>query len=77
VVGCSGRYRRLGEVEEMLTGARIPSDPTELIEEAAAGLELDFPARMGFSAEYLKACAAVELRRTLASALASKERRVS
>jgi CO/xanthine dehydrogenase FAD-binding subunit len=77
VVGCSGRYRRLSEIEEVLAGARIASEPAELLEAAAERLELDFPARMGFSAEYLKACAAVELKRTLASALGSKKRSAS
>jgi len=72
LVGCSGRYRRLTEVEKVLEGSEIPSDPSELFEEATEQLDVDFPARMGFSAEYLMACAAVELKRTLASALRSQ-----
>jgi CO/xanthine dehydrogenase FAD-binding subunit len=71
VVGCAGRYRRLTAVEKVLRGSEVPSDPSELLEEAAEQLDIDFPARMGFSAEYLNACAAVELKRTLASALGS------
>ena len=71
VVGCSGRYRRLTGVEKVLEGSEVRSDPSELLEGAAAQAEVEFPARMGFSAEYLKACAAVELKRTLASALSS------
>ena len=71
VVGCSGRYRRLSGVEKLLEGSEVPSDPSELLEEAAEQLDIDFPARMGFSAEYLNACAAIELKRTLASALGS------
>ena len=69
VVGCSGRYRRLTGVEKVLKGSDIPSDPAELFGEAAEQLDIDFPARMGSSAEYLKTCAAIELKRTLASAL--------
>jgi CO/xanthine dehydrogenase FAD-binding subunit len=72
VVGCNGRYRRLDGVEELLVASQIPSDPSQLLREAAQRLELGFPARMGFSAEYLKACASIELRRTLATALGSK-----
>jgi CO/xanthine dehydrogenase FAD-binding subunit len=71
VVGCSGRYRRLSGVEKVLEGSDVPSDPSQLLEEAAQQLNIDFPARMGFSAEYLKTCAAIELQRTLASALKS------
>jgi CO/xanthine dehydrogenase FAD-binding subunit len=71
VVGCNGRYRRLGKVEKVLEGSEVRSDPSELLEEAAQQLDADFPARMGFSAEYLKTCAAVELKRTLAAALES------
>jgi CO/xanthine dehydrogenase FAD-binding subunit len=69
VVGCSGRYRRLSGVEKLLAGSEVPPNPSELLEEAAEQLDIDFPARMGFSAEYLNACAAIELKRTLASAL--------
>jgi CO/xanthine dehydrogenase FAD-binding subunit len=71
VVGCSGRYRRLTGVEKILEGSHIPSDPSRLLEEAAQQLDIDFPARMGFSAEYLKTCTAIELKRTLAAALES------
>jgi len=71
VVGCSGRYRRLIEVEQTLKGAELPAEPAGFIDAAAARLEIDFPARMGFSAGYLKACAAVELKRTLTAALGS------
>jgi CO/xanthine dehydrogenase FAD-binding subunit len=71
VVGCSGRYRRLTEVEKVLAASDVGSDPSELFEEAVARLDIDFPARMGFSAEYLNACATVELKRTLACALES------
>jgi CO/xanthine dehydrogenase FAD-binding subunit len=75
VVGCSGRHRRLAEVEKVLEGSEVYSDTTELLEEAAAQAKIDFPARMGFSAEYLKTCAAVELKRTLSSALGSPGRK--
>jgi CO/xanthine dehydrogenase FAD-binding subunit len=71
VVGCSGRYRRLQGVEKVLEGSEVRSDPSELLEGAAEQMDVDFPARMGFSAEYLKTCAAVELKRTVASALSS------
>jgi CO/xanthine dehydrogenase FAD-binding subunit len=71
VVGCSGRYRKLTEVEKVLEGSEVPAAPSELLEEAVAQLDIDFPARMGFSAEYLNACAPIELKRTLASALES------
>jgi CO/xanthine dehydrogenase FAD-binding subunit len=71
VVGCSGRYRRLTGVEKVLEGSEVRSDGSELLEEAAARLDIDFPARMGFSAGYLKACAPIELKRTIASALGS------
>ena len=71
VVGCAGRYRRLTGAEKMLQGTDLPPDPSQLLEEAAQQLDIDFPARMGFSPEYLNACAAVELKRTLASAIAS------
>jgi len=71
VVGCSERYRRLVGVEKVLQGSEIRSDPSQLLEEAAGQLVIDFPARMGFSAGYLKACAAIELKRTIASALGS------
>ena len=71
VVGCNGRYRRLDGGEEILAGSQPPSDPSQLLGEAAQRLDIDFPARMGFSAEYLKACAGVELQRTLAAALGS------
>jgi CO/xanthine dehydrogenase FAD-binding subunit len=71
VVGCSGRYRRLTEVENLLRGASVPSEPAALLEEAAARMSIDFPSRMGFSAEYLQTCAMTELTRALASALRS------
>jgi CO/xanthine dehydrogenase FAD-binding subunit len=71
VVGCSGRYRRLSGVEKVLEGSDVPSDPSQMLEEAAQQLNIDFSARMGFSSEYLKTCAAIELKRTLASALES------
>ncbi len=71
VVGCSGRYKRLSVVEKLLEGSEVPSDPSELLEQAAQQLDIDFSARMGFSTEYLRACAAIELKRTLASALGS------
>jgi CO/xanthine dehydrogenase FAD-binding subunit len=69
VVGCSGRYRRLTEVERLFLGASISDDPSQLLDDAAAQVNIDFPARMGFSAEYLSTCAAIELKRTLGSAL--------
>jgi CO/xanthine dehydrogenase FAD-binding subunit len=71
VVGCSGRYRRLAGVDQILQGSELPPDPSQLLEESVQKLNIDFPARMGFSTEYLKACAAIELERTLASALES------
>ena len=74
VVGCSGRYRRLGEVEKILEKAEVPSDTAGLVAAAqskAAELDLGFPARMGFSSEYLNACAPVELGRCVESALRS------
>lgn len=71
VVGCSGRYRRLAGVEKVLQGSELRSDPSQLLEEATEQLVIDFPARMGFSAGYLKTCAAIELKRTIASALES------
>jgi len=71
VVGCSGRYRRLSGVEKVLQGSELRSDPSQLLEEATEQLVIDFPARMGFSAGYLKACAAIELKRNIASALES------
>jgi CO/xanthine dehydrogenase FAD-binding subunit len=74
VVGCSGRYRRLAEVEKILEGAEVASDTTGVLEAAgakAAELDLGFPARMGFTSEYLKDCASIELGRTLHSALQS------
>ncbi len=77
VVGCSGRYRRLAAVEKLLDGLEVPAVSTDLLEEAAARLDIDFPARMGFSAGYLNACAAIELKRTIASALGSSHGRAS
>jgi CO/xanthine dehydrogenase FAD-binding subunit len=71
LVGCSGRYRRLTEVEQTLKGVEVPAETANFIDAAAAQLAIDFPARMGFSAEYLKACASVELKRALAAALRS------
>jgi CO/xanthine dehydrogenase FAD-binding subunit len=69
LVGCSGRYRRLSEIEQALRGVEAPAEPADLIDSAAAKSLIEFPTRMGFSAEYLKACASIELRRTLATAL--------
>jgi CO/xanthine dehydrogenase FAD-binding subunit len=71
VVGCRGGHRRLTGIEKNLEDSDLPSDPSQLLEEAAGQLDIDFPARMGFSAGYLKTCAAIELKRTLASALES------
>jgi CO/xanthine dehydrogenase FAD-binding subunit len=71
VVGCSGRYKRLAEVENVLGGSEIHADPSALIEEAAKRMDVDFPSRMGFSAEYLKSCAVVELQRILATTLST------
>lgn len=71
LVGCSGRYRRLTEIEQTLEGAEVPVEPADFIDAAAVQSGIDFPARMGFSAEYLKACASVELKRTLVAALRS------
>lgn len=71
LVGCSGRYRRLTEIEQTLKGAEVPAEPANTIDAAAEQLGIDFPVRMGFSAEYLKACASVELKRTLSAALRS------
>jgi CO/xanthine dehydrogenase FAD-binding subunit len=66
VVGCTGRYRRLSAAEKGLAGA----DPARVsLEEVSAADEVDFPARMGFSPEYLRHCARIQLRRTLARAL--------
>ena len=66
VVGCSGRYRRLTSIEEHLQGLDFPDEPAAAAAEALSGFELEFPARMGFSAEYLQAAARVELERALA-----------
>jgi len=75
VVGCTGRYRRLTEIEAALTGTDVPSkmpeDLSQRIGETVKRLGIDFPARMGFGAEYLNACAEVELVRTVASAIRS------
>jgi CO/xanthine dehydrogenase FAD-binding subunit len=77
VVGCKGRYRKLTEVEQILQGAELPQDPSSLLDKATERLELEIPARMGFSAEYLKACVIIELRRALEAALESNTGRVS
>jgi len=72
LVGCSGRYRRLAEVEEAVGQAmeRVPAAAAHaLAAEAAAKAEIEMPARMGFSAEYLAHCARVELERSLAALL--------
>jgi len=72
VVGCSGRYRRLTEIEQRLAGKSTTADPEELAATAAqavAGLDLEIPARMGFSGEYLSHCARVELGRLVESIL--------
>lgn len=64
--GSSGRFQRLGELEGRLAGQR----PGEVDPAAAlAGIGLELPARMGFSAEYLQAVARVELERALAANL--------
>jgi CO/xanthine dehydrogenase FAD-binding subunit len=72
VVGCSGRYRRLTGVEKILEGSDVSTDPSELLGAATEQLDIDFPARMGFSTEYLNTCASIELKRTLISALGSE-----
>jgi CO/xanthine dehydrogenase FAD-binding subunit len=77
VVGCTGRFRRLTGVEKLLEGVEVPSNPRQLFSQASEQLEIDFPARMGFSPGYLGACAAVELRRTLIAAFESTQGRAS
>jgi len=62
LVGCSGRYRRLSEVEQALAAGADPAA-------AAARAELEIPARMGASGEYLTHCARVELERALGEAM--------
>ncbi len=69
VVGCSGRYRRLTSIEERLQGLAFPDDPAPAAAEALSGFELEFPARMGFGAEYLQAAARVELERAVGTLL--------
>lgn len=74
MVGCSGRYRRLAEVEKILEGAEVRSDTAGLVDAAlskVAELDLGFSARMGFTSEYLNDCATVELGRCVESALRS------
>ena len=71
VVGCSGRYRRLRQLEDSLSGAEVSEDLSQRIDEAVKRLEIEFPARMGYSAEYLRVCAGVELARTIESAFRS------
>jgi CO/xanthine dehydrogenase FAD-binding subunit len=60
LVGCRGRYRRLASVEEAVVAGKDPAA-------AAALAEIEIPARMGFSADYLAHCARVELERALAA----------
>lgn len=64
--GSTGRFQRLGELEGRLAGR-----PAGKVDTAAAleGIDLELPARMGFSAEYLQAVARVELERALAANL--------
>ena len=64
--GSAGRFQRLGELEGRLAGR-----PAGKVDIAAAleGIDLELPARMGFSAEYLQAVARVELERALAANL--------
>jgi CO/xanthine dehydrogenase FAD-binding subunit len=66
VVGAGGRFQRLELLEERLTG-QVPrrADPAAALQ----GITLELPARMGFSSEYLKAVARVELERALADNL--------
>ena len=62
LVGCSGRYRRLSEVEQSLASGTDPAT-------AAGRAELEIPTRMGASGEYLTHCARVELERALNDAM--------
>jgi len=66
-VGTTGRWRRLEGLEEALRGKAAAA---ARIDAAAAGRELDLAGKKGFSSEYLKACAGVELERGLAALLA-------
>jgi CO/xanthine dehydrogenase FAD-binding subunit len=65
LVGCSGRYRRLTEVEEAMAGGGKPA-------EAAAAAVIEIPGRMGAGGEYLSHCARVELERLLSGLQESK-----
>ncbi|MBN1838293.1 MAG: FAD binding domain-containing protein [Spirochaetales bacterium] len=60
LVGCAGRYRRLAEVEEAVAAGEGPAA-------GAANAQIEIPARMGFSGEYLSHCARVELERALSA----------
>ncbi|MBN1836269.1 MAG: FAD binding domain-containing protein [Spirochaetales bacterium] len=60
LVGCSGRHRRLTEVEEAVAAGEEPAA-------AAARAQIEIPARMGFSGTYLSHCARVELERALSA----------
>jgi CO/xanthine dehydrogenase FAD-binding subunit len=62
LVGCSGRFRRLTEVEEAVAKGSSASA-------AAAGAEIEIPGRMGAGGDYLSHCARVELERALAALL--------
>jgi CO/xanthine dehydrogenase FAD-binding subunit len=66
VVGCSGRYHRCTEVEALLVGKTVDRDT---VSRAVKAAELGFPARMGFTSEYLEHCARTALERSLYKAL--------
>jgi CO/xanthine dehydrogenase FAD-binding subunit len=66
VTGCRGRYRRLAGLEQRLLGEKLGE---KALAAALAEVQLEFPPRMGYSAEYLRHCALVELRRALLRAI--------
>lgn len=67
LVGCSGRFRRLAEVEEAVANGSTAAA-------AAARAEIEIAGRMGASGEYLSHCARVELERALSALLGSRRK---
>ncbi len=66
VAGCSGRFHRATECEEIVSKHEPAAVP---LGEAAGRLEARFQPRLGFSADYLTHCARVALERSLAAVL--------
>jgi CO/xanthine dehydrogenase FAD-binding subunit len=70
VTGCTGRYRRLAQVEEALSGVELDSvDPREVVE----AVDVGFAAKNFMSPDYLKHLVSVQVERGIAGLMGRQQ----